>query len=454
MRINHNIAALNTYRQYNNANDAQSKTMEKLSSGMRINSAADDAAGLSISEKMRGQIRGLDRASSNAQDGISMIKTAEGALNETNDILQRMRELTVQSANDTNTDTDRDAVQKEVDQLAKEIDRIGNTTQFNNKNLLDGSQGQSVTLTNATTKVTKAEVTTDANEGTYSLQVANKATTAANLTAGGTGATSGDLTITGAGFDVNQSYAIKVEDGTTTGTKKLTFTKEDGSVIGTQDNVDVTKTVALDASGQNAINIAANKITGNGTMKFDVGIKADYTVTNAATNQTTTQTVTSTDGKVDIGSFQLTIDKNLTNGTDTQALKVTGQAVQLQIGANEDQNMRIAIRDMRAQNLGVDNIDVSSYSSSKSSISTIDNAIKTVSQERSKLGAYQNRLDHTINNLSTSSENLSSAESRIRDTDMAKTMMEQTKNSILAQASQAMLSQANQQPQQVLQLLR
>ncbi|MCM3792518.1 flagellin [Priestia megaterium] len=453
MRINHNIAALNTYRQYNNANDAQSKTMEKLSSGMRINNAADDAAGLSISEKMRGQIRGLDRASSNAQDGISMIKTAEGALNETNDILQRMRELTVQSANDTNTDTDRDAVQKEVDQLAKEIDRIGNTTQFNNKNLLDGSQGQSVTLTNATTKVIKAEVTTDTNEGTYSLQVANKATTAANLTAGGTGATSSDLTITGAGFDVNQSYSIKVEDGTTSG-KKLTFTKEDGSVIGTQDNVDVTQAVTLDAAGQNTIGIAASKITGNGTMKFDIGIKADYTVTNAASSQTTTQTVTSTDGKVDIGSFQLTIDKNLTNGTDTQALKVTGQAVQLQIGANEDQNMRIAIRDMRAQNLGVDNIDVSSYSSSKSSITTIDNAIKTVSQERSKLGAYQNRLDHTINNLSTSSENLSSAESRIRDTDMAKTMMEQTKNSILAQASQAMLSQANQQPQQVLQLLR
>ncbi|RDI40115.1 flagellin [Falsibacillus pallidus] len=455
MQINHNIAALNTYNRLNAASNAQSRSMEKLSSGMRINRAGDDAAGLAISEKMRGQIRGLDQASANAQDGISMIQTAEGALNETHSILQRMRELSVQASNDTNTSTDRDAIQKEMDQLTSEIDRIGNTTQFNNKNLLDGSQSQSVTLDSANTKVLKAEVLTSTDTGTYSLQVASKSTTAANLAANGTGVTSADITINDTGFDVNQSYSIKVEDGTSGGgLKKLTFMAEDGTVIDTQDDVDVSNAVSLDAAGATTLGIGAGKITGNGTMKFDVGIKADYTVTNTSTNEATTKTVTTTDGTVNVGAFQLTVDKTLTAATDATAFKVSGEAVQLQIGANEDQNMRVAIRDMRAQNLGVDNIDVSSYANAKAAITTIDKAIKTVSEERSKLGAYQNRLDHTINNLGTSSENLTAAESRIRDVDMAKEMMNQTKNSILSQAAQAMLAQANQQPQGVLQLLR
>ena len=419
MQINHNIAALNTYRQLNSASNAQQKSMQKLSSGLRINNAADDAAGLAISEKMRGQIRGLDQANRNAQDGISMIQTAEGALNETHDILQRMRELSVQASNDTNTDTDRDAIQKEIDQLTSEIDRIGNTTQFNNKNLLDGSQSQSVTLAAGNTKVLKAEVLTSTDTGTYSLQVQNKSMTAANLAANGTGVTSDDITISGTGFDVNQSYSIKVEDGTTVGTKKLTFMAEDGTVIDTQDDVDVSMAVSLDATGTKTLGIGANKITGNGTMKFDVGIKADYTVTNTSTNQATSKTVTTTDGTVNVGAFQLTVDKTLANQTDASAFKVSGEGVQLQIGSNEDQNMRVAIRDMRAQNLGVDKIDVSSYATAKDAITTIDKAIKTVSEERSKLGAYQNRLDHTINNLGTSSENLTAAESRIRDVDYA-----------------------------------
>lgn len=453
MIINHNIAALNTHRQLNSASGAQSKSMEKLSSGLRINRAGDDAAGLAISEKMRGQIRGLDQASRNAQDGISLIQTAEGALNETHDILQRMRELSVQASNDTNTDTDRGAIQKEIDQLTNEIDRIGNTTQFNNKNLLDGSQSQGVTLTNTNTKVLKAEVVTSTETGTYSLQVANKSTTAANLAANGTGVTSADITINDTGFDVNQSYSVKVEDGTNSG-KKLTFMSEDGTVIDTQDDVNVANAVTLDASGTTTLAIGAGKITGNGTMKFDIGIKADYTVTNTTTNQATAKTLTTTDGTVNVGAFQLTVDKTLTAATDATALKVSGEAVQLQIGANENQNMLVAVRDMRAQNLGVDNIDVSSYANAKDAISTIDNAIKTVSEERSKLGAYQNRLEHTINNLGTSSENLTAAESRVRDVDMAKEMMNQTKNSILSQAAQAMLAQSNQMSQGVLQLLR
>ncbi|PFW80084.1 flagellin [Priestia aryabhattai] len=271
MRINHNITALNTYRQYNTANNAQAKSMEKLSSGQRINNAADDAAGLAISEKMRGQIRGLDQASRNAQDGVSMIQTGEGALNETHSILQRVRELAVQSSSDTNTADDRAEIQKEVNDLVSEVDRISDDTEFNTQKLLNGEGG--------------------------------------------------------------------------------TFT--------------------------------------------------------------------------------------------------------FQIGANKDQTIDVTFASMKASDLGIDGLDLGTdASTSSTAIETIDGAIKKVSDERAQLGAKQNRLEHTINNLNASSENLTASESRIRDVDMAKEMMEQTKNSILSQASQAMLSQANQQPQNVLQLLR
>ncbi|KAF6587333.1 MULTISPECIES: flagellin Hag [Paenibacillus] len=296
MIINHNIAAMNTHRQLNNNTTNTNKAIEKLSSGLRINRAGDDAAGLAISEKMRGQIRGLDMATKNGQDSISLIQTAEGALNETHSILQRMRELAVQSSNDTNTDKDREALQNEVDELAKEITRISNTTEFNTKKLLDGSAATGSGVSSAA-----------------------------------------DLTFhIGANKGQNITLQIKAMD-------------------------------------------AASLKVGGGSAK--------------STQGTTAATVAS-------------------------------------------------------------GISISSQKSADAAITTINTAIETVSAERAKLGAYQNRLEHTINNLGTTSENLSAAESRIRDVDMAKEMMNQTKNNILAQASQAMLAQANQQPQAVLQLLR
>ncbi|WP_042195538.1 flagellin Hag [Paenibacillus camerounensis] len=300
MIINHNIAALNTHRQLavNTANT--NKSIEKLSSGLRINRAGDDAAGLAISEKMRGQIRGLDMAAKNSQDGISLIQTAEGALNETHSILQRMRELAVQSSNDTNTDTDRASLQKEVDELAKEITRIANTTEFNTKKLLDGSAKN------------------------------------------GTGVTTGGATAANLTFHIGANAGQNIE---------LEINAMDAASLG------VAGTGGASASGATA--------------------------------------ATATSG-----------------------------------------------------------ISISSQASANAAITKINTAIETVSTERAKLGAYQNRLEHTINNLNTSSENLTAAESRIRDVDMAKEMMEQTKNNILAQAAQAMLAQANQQPQGVLQLLR
>lgn len=299
LQINTNIAAMNAYRNLSNTQNAMSTSLQRLSSGLRINSAADDAAGLAISQKLQGQVNGLNQAQSNAQDGISLIQTAEGALNESQSILQRMRQLAVQSSNDTNTSTDRQAIQKEVDQLAKELNRIGNTTQFNTKNLTQGSGGSNSTAS--------------------------------------------------------------------TGTTDLTF----------------------------------------------------------------------------------------------------------QIGANKDQNLTVSLGDMRGGTLNVAVADAaaapgssnaydetavgldvsSSQSAANSAIDTIDTAINTVSTERAKLGAYENRLQHTINNLGVASENAAASQSRIQDTDMAKEMTSFTRAQILQQAGVSMLAQANQMPQAVLKLL-
>lgn len=368
MRINHNIAALNTYNKLSSNQSTTSKSLEKLSSGLRINRAGDDAAGLAISEKMRGQIRGLDQASRNASDGISLIQTAEGALNETHSILQRMRELAVQSANDTNTDNDRLEIQKEVDQLATEITRISSDTEFNNKKLLNGSFGIQ-------------------NAGTGTLTTA--ATGLANLS---------DINLSGA--KASTTYTI-----TETATE-----------------------ISLADGNGNSQQLTKTGFAAGGTFNFDslgVSIKTDE---NYAVGGTAFTGLTVITGNADGAKFQ--------------------------IGANATQNVGLSINAMDAATLGVDSLNMASQSTADASITTIDTALNTVSSERAKLGAVQNRLEHTINNLGTTSENLTASESRIRDVDMAKEMMEFTKNNILSQAAQAMLAQANQQPQGVLQLLQ
>ncbi|MED4454448.1 flagellin [Metabacillus fastidiosus] len=375
MRINHNIAALNTHRQLNSASGAQSKSMEKLSSGLRINRAGDDAAGLAISEKMRGQIRGLEMGSKNAQDGISLIQTAEGALNETHSILQRMRELAVQSSNDTNTTTDRGELQKEMDQLVEEIDRIANTTEFNTKKLLNGDL---------------SGVREVAQSATFN-EVSDKAVFTA---------------ISGAGtITENKTYNVEISSATTGGVYTLTWKDETGA------------TGTVTTSGGGAVSIGDASITVGGLTTDSIGEEATFT-------------------------------------TRAKVEELADNSLTYQIGANSSQTMKVSIETMDASALHVKGIDISSSQSAEASISAINKAIEDVSGERSKLGAFQNRLEHTINNLGTASENLTAAESRIRDVDMAKEMMDQTKNSILAQAAQAMLAQANQQPQGVLQLLR
>jgi len=386
MRINHNIAALNTHRQLSGNNGAVGKSLEKLSSGLRINRAGDDAAGLAISEKMRGQIRGLDQAQRNAQDGISLIQTAEGALTETHSILQRMRELAVQSSNDTNTDADRQELQKEVDQLIKELDRIGNTTEFNTKKLLNGDLGgvnvaaSSVELNETSSAVFSAVVGTSASIGDNSFNVK----------------------ITGIASAGGGSFSVLITD-------------KSGS----------TYTAVLSQG-------AGNAVTLNGTA---VTITLGTTGTGAST----------------MAGY---VGEEMTFTTREEDNDLTDASLTFQIGANSSQVMNVNVEDMRAAALHVDDIDVTTKGSAEASIAAIQAALDDVSTQRSKLGAYQNRLEHSINNLGASSENLAAAESRIRDVDMAKEMMDFTKNNILTQAAQAMLAQANQSPQGVLQLLR
>jgi len=381
MRINHNIAALNTYRQLSINNTNVQKSLEKLSSGLRINRAGDDAAGLAISEKMRGQIRGLEMATKNAQDGISLIQTAEGALNETHSILQRMRELAVQAANDTNTDTDRSELQKEIDQLISEIDRIANTTEFNTKKLLEGSAAKAGVI-NASAEILSQ---TGGNKFTISSASVNNSS------------------ITSSG-----SYYLEI--GTQTSTTGVVFnytlTKADGTV----------STGTVDVSSGNA----TLTITG-----VDIVVSSNIQTGDAM-------------------SISIIDDKTIS----------TDQSLKFQIGANAAQTMSVDINDMSSTALHINGIKVNTQAAAQASITAVEMALRKVSSERAKLGAFQNRLEHTINNLGTASENLAAAESRIRDVDMAKEMMEYTKNSILSQAAQAMLAQANQVPQGVLQLLR
>jgi len=377
--INHNLMAMNAHRQLALNNTAGSKSTEKLSSGYRINRAGDDAAGLAISEKMRGQIRGLNQASRNAQDGISLIQTAEGALNETHAILQRMRELAVQAASDTYTLDDRREIQKEINQLLDEIDRIANNTEFNTKKLIDGSLA---------------------------------ATGATAPTGGGSGAATATATVTGTALTFGSGLDLS----------GVTFTINSGTVT-------ISGTFSGISELVSELQAKINTALGSGVVT--VSNSGDALILTASED-----IVLAGSGLADLG---------LTSGT-YQAQAAGGAS-----GGTGTTNIA---------SLKVDNVDtattggVLTQSGADAAITNINIAITQVSAERSKLGALQNRLEHTIKNLDNVSENLQASEARIRDLDMAKEMMEFTRISILQQAATAMLAQANQQPQTVLQLLR
>ncbi len=407
MIINHNMASLNTLNSLNANSTTMQKSLAKLSSGLRINSAADDAAGLAISEKMRGQISGLDTASSNAQNGISLLQTAEGALDETTSILQRMRELAVESASDTITDDDRDDIQSEFSELTEEIDRIASTTQFNTKNLLDGSMSSDNTT-----------VTANVSENTSFAS----ATTSGTLATALTDSSGNSLGIT-EGDTISLSY---VKDGAL---QTTSFTVTSATTVADLDTGDFAITTATTGT------LTATATTG-GTTTAVYGLT--YTVTDSDGDKRTTASDALSD---------------FTQTTAANNLRADGSATIL-IGANTGQDFNISIDAMDASSLGVANLTVTSQTAAEVAISVIDTATSMVSAARGKMGAEENRLEHTINNLTTASENTTAAESRIRDVDMAAEMAEYTKLSVINQAATAMLAQSNQLPQQVLSLLQ
>jgi flagellin len=393
LRINQNIAAQNAYRNLSITDGQMSKSLEKLSSGYRINRAADDAAGLSISEGLRSQVGGLKVAVRNAQDGISVAQTAEGALNEVTSILQRMRDLSVQAANGgSNDDEAKGAAQKEFGQLNAELDRIGKTTSFGKSKLLDGSFGQSQEVAGAkqTTALTSAG-------GTFTIDKVNGTTLATPLTV--TVPTPG---ATASAKDVADSM-----------NKAISTQLKTAGYSG--DEIKISATVADDGTGYQfkADGAKAFTLTDTGAGLTGVGLATGNSATNTAAN--------------------------------------TGQ---FQIGANSGETLNISIGAVNANALGTSALDLTAPGGADSAISAVDAAITSVSDQRATLGASQNRFEHTINNLNVSVENLSASESRIRDTDMAQEMVGFTRNQILTQAGTSMLSQANQASQNVLSLLR
>jgi len=561
MIINHNLPAMNTYNKLTANNAQTSKALEKLSSGLRINRAGDDAAGLAISEKMRGQIRGLDQATRNSQDGISMIQTAEGNLSETQSILQRMKELATQAASDTNVGVDRGEIQKEINQLSSEINRIGNTTEFNTQKLLMGDgrtsvdkttlftdislSGGKVSMTQATQKATFTGVAAAGNTVTFKVNGEDlKITFAATGSAGKANMSAYD--VTGNSATINISSGINAANGASAIRNALTSmiaentnlkgnfvtslsgatvtlnavagSAADGSkgsiggllstVAFTTGTAAVGTTTAIQAGGSISLGVASTLI-GKGitiagkAVEFYDATQGAYTGSgigvDVAKNLNLANTLSTISSQISNAISGVTVSSTATKlivkandgGTAGNLLKIEDGGIQkdfeatFQVGANQGQSFKISISDMRSIALGVSGtvggtdaatgavftstnvvtngtdatnreaaLDVSSYEHATNAIKTLSNAIEKVSAERSKLGAYQNRLEHTITNLTTSSENTSAAESRIRDVDMAKEMMNFQKNNILSQAAQAMLAQANQQPQNVLQLLR
>jgi flagellin len=412
LRINQNIAAMNAYRNLSVTDGQMSKSLEKLSSGFRINRAADDAAGLSISEGLRSQVGGLKVAVRNAQDGISVVQTAEGALNEVTSMLQRMRDLAVQAANGGSMDPDAlDAAQKEFDQLNKELTRIADTTSFGKSKLLDGSFGNTNTLNATSTKVATLPT------GTLRFDITN---------IGGT-----DLSAT----------PVKVVADLRGATTAAEVTDKVNAAI---------KSALTDPTN----NVVAGKYSGtevhlNGSVAAD-GSGATYTITGSSTFGISTGT-----GTVPPGWGTATgLDTSFGFSTDTATSKsAAGNSGTFQVGANASANEKLSIS-IGAVNSATLGTNVANLASDpQGAITLVDNAIKSVSSQRATLGAYQNRFEHTINNLNVAVENLSASESRIRDTDMAQEMVSYTRSQILTQAGTAMLSQANQAPQSVLRLL-
>ena len=501
MVVRSNIMAVNSQRQLGMNNSQVSKALEKLSSGYRINRAGDDASGLAISEKMKSQIKGLDTASLNAQDGISVVQTAEGALTEVHNMLNRMTELATRSANGINADLNRESLQQEVDKLKEEIDRISESTNFNGIKLLDGSMATGVGSTKVQSGLAGNALSGVTAAGGGAASQASSTYTSTGLTAGDSSTV--EIKYMNADGNVN-TITVSVTDATKLDAevsnalnankdfKEHNLTLAAGSIDWTATEngethfkiLEITQSVngvaltsgatgvgAVTAGIDDTFNIDFASATAGSKNYFeidgqkfqlvkdgaeaDLGYTAIYTQDGLVANKTAAERVAS---QLREKGYDVKVDGN--TATQLNFKKGDGSAaaggLTLQIGDTADSfnKINVGVKDMSCKGLGIASLDISTKPGAADAIDTIRNAIDKVSEQRGVLGATQNRLEYTINNLDTASENLQSANSRIRDTDMAKMMMEYTKVNVLTQSAQAMLAQANQQPQSVLQLLQ
>lgn len=491
MRINNNMSAVITNKQLLRTENNLTKSMERLSSGLKINHAKDNPAGMAISNKMQAQIDALDRASSNASDGTSVLQIADGALNETSAILQRMRELSVQAANGTNSLEDKQAIQDEIEALKEEVNRISKDTEYNSKSLLDGSLDTRVYTDNA--NVSRVNVSDYVNPGKYEINIVNAATKATDtatdvgINSTGTGAigASGTISINGSSVDIdaNDTMAevyekiraaaevgeaeMKTDDGTFTGLQASRYGSSAALVItfSGKEGVSTTKDFATALGYTTDLTTDAK----TGTMTYDAA-KAGNSGTDAEVELSVGNVIA---GTTSIFSSTATVatDGNRVTITDRDGFSMsflakegtTGKTVfdvtdignmTLHIGANEHQNMDVRIQEISCETLYIDDLDVTTVTGADRAISALDDAIAMVSDARSKIGAYENRLEYATSSLDTFEENMTDAMSRLTDVDMAEEMTNYTQYNVLQQAGVSVLSQANDLPQNVLSLLQ
>lgn len=497
MRINHNISAINTNAQMRKTDKALDKALQRLSSGLRINQAADDAAGMAISRKMKTQIEGLERASMNSSDGISVIQTAEGALNEVTAMLQRMRQLAVQAANGTNTGEDRIAIQQEISQLTSEIQRISKTTEFNTKTLLDGNIDNNSYTDNTGVEIIYSSDTVPCVE--YGLKVTQDPRQAVISAAASSFDTlakeeAGQISINGypvyftEGMTQEQCFTalrnacdqmnISVfygsgpsadGDPATAGYEKTEI--GDGDLIFMSNGYGSSQHIDIQCNNEDLANLFGLSTETVRARGFDAQVELGDGFSSTATTSADGDIVYVKDSNDFEMRFQIKAGTAQTDFNDTagdassEAEALGGDEVDvvstllsvgtmyLQVGANEDQSVEVKIPRIDPVTLGFANANVCTQEGAEAAITLFDNAVNAVSAIRAKLGAYQNRLEHTINNLETSGLNMTEAMSRIEDVDMAAEMTEFTQQSVLSQAGTAMLSQANERPQNILSLL-
>lgn len=492
MRINNNMSAVITNKQLLRTENNLTKSMERLSSGLKINHAKDNPAGMAISNKMQAQIDALDRASSNASDGTSVLQIADGALNETSAILQRMRELSVQAANGTNSLEDKQAIQDEIEALKDEVNRISKDTEYNSKSLLDGSLDTRVYTDNA--NVSRVNVSDYVNPGKYEINIktaATKATdTATDVGINSTGTraigASGTISINGSSVDIdaNDTMAevyekiraaaevgeaeMKTDDGTFTGLQASRYGSSAALVI-TFSGKDGTTTADFAAALGYTADLTTDAKTG--TMTYDAA-KAGKAGTDVQIELSAgTAIAGTTDTSIFSSTATVATDGNRVTITDRDGFSMsflakegtTGKTVfdvtdignmTLHIGANEHQNMDVRIQEISCETLYIDDLDVTTVTGADRAISALDDAIAMVSDARSKIGAYENRLEYATSSLDTFEENMTDAMSRLTDVDMAEEMTNYTQYNVLQQAGVSVLSQANDLPQNVLSLLQ